>query len=60
MWWDRGKDFQIDNNFGVSLKNEHEIDSPHLGLKAVFVELINRILIDLIKEPMYFGINLVG
>ena len=53
VWSDRGKEF-YNTAFSEFLKqNEIQIYSTNSDLKAVFVERVNRTLLDLIKEPMY-------
>ena len=42
------------------LKQNEQIYSTHSHLKAVFVERFNRTMLDLIKEPMYIKVKLVG
>ena len=53
MWSDRGKDFYSKTFLEFLKQNENQFYSTNSDLKAVFVERLNRTLLDLIKEPMY-------
>ena len=53
IWSDRGKEFYNKTFLDFLKQNEIQIYSTNSDLKAVFVERINRTLLDLIKKPMY-------
>ena len=54
MWSDRGKKF-YHKTFSHFTKDQNiQMFSFNSGLKAVSVELFNRTLLNLIKEPMYY------
>ena len=60
IWSDRGKDF-YNKTFLRYLKEQNiQIYSTNSDLQAVFVERFNRTLLDLLKEPMYMKVKLVG
>ena len=53
IWSDRGKEFDTKTFLNFLNENQIQIYSTNSDLKAVFVERFNRILLDLINEPMY-------
>ena len=55
VWSDRGKEFYNQTFLHYSNEQNIQIYSTSSDLKAVFVERLDRTLLDLIKEPMYIA-----
>ena len=53
IWSDRGKEFYNETFLNFLKEQNIQIYSTNSDLKAVFVERLNRTLLDLIKKPMY-------